>query len=129
MATILIVDDSTTMRTMVRRALEADRYEVIEAPNGAAALTTLAARASDQQGVPDLVITDVLMPEMDGLSLTRALRADERFRGLPILVLTTEGSEPIKDRGRDAGATGWLTKPFHPDVLRQTVRRVLTSGA
>jgi two-component system chemotaxis response regulator CheY len=128
MATILIVDDSTTMRTMVRRALEAERYEVLEAPNGAAALATLTARASDQ-ATPDLVITDVLMPEMDGLTLTRTLRADDRFRELPILVLTTEGSDPIKDRGRDAGATGWLTKPFHPDVLRQTVRRVLESRA
>ena len=127
MATILIVDDSTTMRTMVRRTLESDGYEVVEAPNGAAALATLATRAPDHRPPADLVITDVLMPEMDGLTLTRTLRADERFRGLPILVLTTEGSDPIKDRGRDAGATGWLTKPFHPDVLREAVRRVLAS--
>ena len=119
MPTILIVDDSTTMRSMVRRVLEADHHDVVEAMHGAAALAALAERSVD------LVVTDVLMPEMDGLALIRALRADDRFRALPVLVLTTEAAEPMKDRGREAGATGWLTKPFRPDVLRQTVRRVL----
>ena len=129
MATILIVDDSTTMRAMVRRALEADRHEVIEATNGTAALAMLDGRAADGKPAPDLILTDVLMPEMDGITLTGLVRADVRYRGVPILVLTTEGSDPIKDRGRIAGATGWLTKPFHPDVLRQTVQRVLASAA
>jgi two-component system chemotaxis response regulator CheY len=120
-ATSLIVDDSATMRALVRGALEADQHAVVEAPNGAAALTTLAGMST---GV-DLVITDVIMPQMDGFSLTRALRDDPRFAATPILVLTTEATPVQKDRGRAAGATGWLVKPFHPDTLRRTVRRTL----
>ncbi|HXJ33514.1 MAG TPA: response regulator [Candidatus Eisenbacteria bacterium] len=122
-STILIVDDSTTIRAMVRRALEEDRHEVLEASHGAAALAAL------EQANADLVITDLLMPGMDGLALTRALRASERFRATPILVLTTEGGGSMKEQGRAAGATGWLVKPFQPDVLRQTVRRVLEQRA
>jgi two-component system chemotaxis response regulator CheY len=122
-ATILIVDDSATMRALVRRALEADHYTVIEAAHGAAALAVLEATPAD------LVITDVIMPEMDGLSLTHRLREGERFRHLPVLVLTTEATPAMKERGRAAGATGWLVKPFHPDVLRETVRRVLAEPA
>jgi two-component system chemotaxis response regulator CheY len=118
-ATILIVDDSATMRALVRGALEADQHAVVEAPNGEAALATLA-------DVPvDLVITDVIMPQMDGLSLTRTLREDPRFAATPILVLTTEATPAQKERGRAAGATGWLVKPFHPDTLRRTVRQTL----
>lgn len=120
-ATVLIVDDSRTMRSMVRATLEADRHTVVEAPDGRAALT-----AVDQLDVPpDLVITDVNMPEMDGLSLVRALRECSRHRFTPILVLTTESGENIKQRGREAGATGWLVKPFNPDQLLQVVHRVL----
>jgi two-component system chemotaxis response regulator CheY len=118
---ILIVDDSTTMRMMVRNALEIDRHQVVEAPDGRAALR--AAEAAK----PDLVITDVNMPEMDGLTLVRALRDQARYRFTPILVLTTEGGDAMKQRGREAGATGWLVKPFDPDQLRQIVRRVTRS--
>lgn len=117
--TVLIVDDSITMRTLVRQALEVDAYTVIEACHGAAALAAL------ERIHADLVITDLLMPEMDGITLTRSLRADARFATLPVLVLTTETGAGVMERGRDAGATGWLGKPFHPDTLRQTVRRVL----
>jgi len=120
MSTILIVDDSATMRTLVRQALEPDGHTVLEAPHGAAALALL------EQTPADLVLTDVIMPEMDGLGLTRRLRASERFRRLPVLILTTEATPAMKERGRSAGATGWLVKPFHPDTLRQSVRRVLT---
>ena len=73
----------------------------------------------------DLVITDVNMPDIDGLTLTRTLRAGSRGRETPILVLTTEDGEAMKQRGREAGASGWLVKPFHPDQLRDAVRRVL----
>ncbi len=118
MSTILIVDDSATMRTLVRQALEPD-YTVLEAPHGAAALAIL------EQTPADLVLTDVIMPEMDGLGLTRRLRASERFARIPVLILTTEATPAMKERGRSAGATGWLVKPFHPDTLRQSVRRVL----
>ena len=123
MHTILIVDDSATMRTLVRSALEADGHTIVEAPGGAAALAAL------ERDAADLVITDVHMPEMDGLALTQTLRGDSRFRGLPILVLTTEATDAMKARGRTVGATGWLVKPFHPDTLRRTVRRVLEPAA
>lgn len=118
-ATILIADDSRTMRDMVRAALEADHHSVVEAPDGRQALAAAEARAAD------LVITDMNMPVMDGLALVRALRDSPRYRFTPILVLTTEGGDEIKQRGRAAGATGWLVKPFDPERLRQTVRKVL----
>jgi two-component system chemotaxis response regulator CheY len=123
MSTILIVDDSATMRTLVRQALEPDGHIVIEAPNGAAALAAL------ERSPADLVITDVIMPEMDGLGFTRRLRANEAIRHIPVLILTTEATPAMKERGRIAGATGWLVKPFHPDTLRQSVRRVLADRA
>ena len=118
-ATILIADDSRTMRDMVRAALEADHHTVVEAPDGRQALAVVEAQAAD------LVITDVNMPGMDGLALVRALRERERYRFTPILVLTTEHGDDIKQRGRAAGATGWLVKPFDPERLRQAVRKVL----
>ena len=118
-ATILIVEDSKLVRAMVRAALQADDHRVMEVPGGREALATL-----DDTPV-DLVITDVNMPDMDGLTLVRALRARPRERSTPILVLTTEDGEAMKQRGREAGATGWLVKPFHPDQLRHTVRHVL----
>jgi two-component system chemotaxis response regulator CheY len=122
-ATILIVDDSATMRALVRQALEADRHAIVEAVHGVAALATLATTRVD------LVITDVIMPEMDGLSLVDAVRADTRWRALPILVLSTEATTAMRERGRAAGATAWLVKPFHPETLRQSVRRVLAEPA
>jgi two-component system chemotaxis response regulator CheY len=118
-ATILIVDDSKIVRTMLRDALEADQHHVVEAPDVKEALQAV-------DSVPaDLVITDVNMPDGDGISLVRALRERPRERFIPILVLTTEAGEAMKQRGRDAGATGWLVKPFEPTRLRETVRRVL----
>jgi len=122
-ATILIVDDSATMRALVRRALEADGHAVVEAVHGKAALAELAATAVE------LVVTDVIMPEMDGITLVQAIRTDARLRNLPVLILSTEATTTVKERGRAAGATGWLVKPFHPDTLRQTVRRVLAERA
>lgn len=122
-ATILIVDDSVTMRALVRQALEAEGHAIVEAHHGKAALERLAATPVA------MVVTDVLMPEMDGLELVQAIRADARLRNLPILILSTEATEAVVERGRAAGATGWLVKPFHPDALRQTVRRVLEDAA
>jgi len=120
-ATILIVDDSKTVRGLVRGALMADNHQVVEAPGAREALAAL-----DESPV-DLVITDVNMPDIDGLALVRTLRARPRERFTPVLVLTTEGSEAMKQRGREAGATGWLVKPFDSDQLRHTVRRVLAA--
>ena len=118
-ATILIVDDSKILRTMVRDALEADQHHVVEAADAGAALQTV------DMVPPDLVITDVNMPDTDGITLVRALRERPRERFIPILVLTTEAGDEMKQRGRAAGATGWLVKPFDPARLRETVRRVL----
>ena len=118
-STILIVDDSRTMRTMVREALEADSFQVVEAKDGADALAAVETIRAD------MVITDVNMPEMDGLRLVRALRELPKYRFTPILVLTTESGADIKLRGREAGASGWLVKPFDPEQLRQTVQHVL----
>jgi two-component system, chemotaxis family, chemotaxis protein CheY len=117
--TILVADDSRTVRTMVRGALEADNYYLVEVPDGRAALE--AASTMDA----DLVITDVNMPEMDGLTLVKELRARSAYKFTPILVLTTESGDDMKQRGREAGATGWLVKPFDAQRLRQTVSTVL----
>lgn len=118
-ATILIVDDSRMVRTLVRGALEAGGFNVVEAIHGAHALTQL-----DRQ-TPDLMITDVNMPEMDGLTLVERVRPQARFAHLPILMLTTETAEDLKQRGRQAGANGWMVKPFSPTQLRETVALVL----
>ena len=116
--TILIVDDSTTMRAMVADVLRAGGYEVVAAIDGADALQKVAAR-----GV-QLVITDFNMPVMGGLELIEKLRAKPGFRFTPILVLTTETEDALKNRGKAAGATGWVTKPFDPARLIQVVNRL-----
>ena len=118
-ARVLIVDDSRSMRQLVRSALEAGGHEVHEGEHGRAALAVL------QRQQVDLVVTDVNMPEMDGLALTRAIRQRPTHRFTPILILTTEHTDEMKQRGRAAGATGWLVKPFNPAQLRQIVERVL----
>ena len=117
--TILVVDDSVTMRALVRSALEDDQHQVVEAADAQAALTALDAAPAD------LVITDVNMPGMDGLALVRILRSRPRERFVPILVLTTEDGGPMKQRGREAGATGWIVKPFDPQKLAEAIRRVM----
>jgi two-component system chemotaxis response regulator CheY len=122
-ATILVVDDSRVVRAMVREALLADDHRVVEAPDAREALAAL------EDALVDLVITDINMPDIGGLTLVRTLRARPRERFTPILVLTTEDGDAIKRAGREAGATGWLVKPFDPDQLRQTVRRVLGARA
>jgi two-component system chemotaxis response regulator CheY len=117
--TIMTVDDSPSMRMLLRAALTDLGYRVIEAEDGVHALETLAAAAE-----PDLLITDINMPRMDGFGLIAEVRGAGR-RSLPILVLTTESSDEKKQRARDAGATGWIVKPFHPDKLAAAIRRVL----
>jgi two-component system chemotaxis response regulator CheY len=117
--TILTVDDSNTMREMVTFVLESAGYRVIEAKDGERALERVTITAVD------LVITDQHMPGMDGLALVRALRALRDYKRVPILVLTTEDSEDVKTRGREAGATGWLVKPFSPTTLVAVVQKVL----
>jgi two-component system chemotaxis response regulator CheY len=118
-ARILVVDDSTTMRQMVSFTLTDAGHAVTEAPDGTKALAEAKAKKFD------LVITDVNMPGMNGLDLVKSLRALEEFKFTPILVLTTEAGQDVKSRGREVGATGWIVKPFSPEVLIQTLRKVL----
>jgi two-component system, chemotaxis family, chemotaxis protein CheY len=118
-AHILIVDDSRTVRQLVRGALEQAGFQVTEAVDGRNALDLVG-------GVnPDLIITDVNMPEMDGISLVRELRARVGFPNIPILILTTLGDPESKEKGRQAGATGWMSKPFEPAKLLGAVAKVL----
>lgn len=117
--TVLIVDDSTTMRQMVADTLHKAGFTVVEGVNGADALKKLAGRAVH------LVITDFNMPVMGGMALVKQLRAQPEYRFTPILVLTTESSDERKNEGRTAGATGWIVKPFDPTRLLQVVKRLV----
>ncbi|WEN14583.1 response regulator [Rhodanobacter sp. AS-Z3] len=119
MAKILAVDDSASMRGMVAFTLRGAGYEVTEAENGQLGLD--AAR----ENAFALVLADVNMPVMDGISMVRALRALDAYKGVPILMLTTESHTERKMEGKAAGATGWLVKPFDPEQLLATVKRVL----
>lgn len=118
-ANLLIVDDSTSMRQMVAFALSGGGYNVKEAEDGVAALEV----AKTQKF--DAVITDVNMPRMDGIELIRQLRALPSYKFTPLLMLTTESGADKKSEGKAAGATGWLVKPFDPEQLLATVRKVL----
>ena len=115
---ILTVDDSKTMRDMVSFTLKSAGFDVVEAEDGAKALDVLARTAVDA------IITDINMPNMDGVTLVRRLRAQQRFKATPILILTTEGGDDKKAQGRSAGATGWIMKPFVPEKLLQVVNKV-----
>jgi len=115
---VLTVDDSKTMRDMVAFTLRNGGFTPVEAIDGKDALRVLAG------GSVDCVITDLNMPNMDGIELIKALRADPKHRATPILMLTTESDAAKKDAGKQAGATGWLVKPFDPEKLLATVRKV-----
>jgi two-component system, chemotaxis family, chemotaxis protein CheY len=121
-STVFIVEDSRTMRSLVRTVLERDGYEVRESPDGRQALAALHSMS------PDLVITDINMPEMDGITLLREIRKLPALHRTPVLILTTESDDEVKATAQAAGATGWIGKPFHPDQLREVVARVLERG-
>ncbi|AXQ14070.1 MULTISPECIES: response regulator [Shewanella] len=119
MKTILAVDDSASMRQMVSFTLKTAGFDVTEANNGEEALKVAQGREFD------LVISDVNMPIMDGIELIRNLRELPNYKFVPMLMLTTESTTDKKQQGRAAGATGWIVKPFNPDQLLATVRKVL----
>lgn len=119
MANILAVDDSASMRQMVSFTLKGAGHTVVEAVDGVDALT----KAKDAKF--DLVISDVNMPNMDGITLIRELRALPNFKFTPMLMLTTESTTERKQEGKAAGATGWIVKPFNPDQLLATANKVL----
>lgn len=114
---VLTIDDSKTIRDMVALALRRAGYEVLQAENGIKALILL-----DDSPV-DLIITDLNMPRMDGAEVVRELRTKARHRATPILVLTIEGEDDKKQECRDAGATGWIVKPFAPSHLVSVVQK------
>jgi two-component system chemotaxis response regulator CheY len=116
---IMAVDDSASMRQMVRATLQQAGYTVVEAADGVEALDYA------RENAVDLVITDVNMPRMDGITLVSELRALPGYRLTPLLLLTTESSQERKLEGKRAGATGWIVKPFNPDQLLATMARVL----
>ena len=117
--TILAVDDSSSLRQMVAFSLKAAGYQVVEAVDGQDGL-----EKAKLQTV-DLVLTDQNMPRMDGTSLTRKLRETSQYKTTPILILTTESGDDMKLAGKDAGATGWLVKPFDSMKLLQVIRMVI----
>ena len=119
MHSILAVDDSASMRQMVSFTLKSAGYQVVEAVDGQDALEKSGTRDFD------LVLTDQNMPRMDGISLTRKLRENPKFARTPILILTTESSDEMKQSGRSAGATGWLVKPFDPTKLLEVIKKVI----
>lgn len=119
MTSILTVDDSASIRQAIKIALGAEGFAVTEAANGAEGLQKASASRFS------LVITDLNMPVMDGLTMIRELRKRPGMTGLPILFLSTESDAGIKQQAKDAGATGWITKPFQPDQLVRIVKKVL----
>jgi two-component system chemotaxis response regulator CheY len=119
MHSILAVDDSASMRQMVSFTLKSAGYEVVEAVDGQDAWEKAGSRGFD------LVLTDQNMPRLDGIGLTRRLRDNPKFNATPILILTTESSDQMKQAGRASGATGWLVKPFDPAKLLEVIRKVI----
>lgn len=119
MANILAVDDSASMRQMVVFTLTSAGHTVTEAADGQQALETAKGKTFD------LVLSDVNMPNMDGITLTRELRTLPSFKFTPILMLTTEAGLEKKTEGKEAGATGWIVKPFNPEQLLATVKKVV----
>jgi len=119
MANILAVDDSASMRQMVVFTLKGAGHQVTEAVDGQAAFDV----AKSQKF--DLVLTDVNMPRMDGITLAKELRNLPNFKFTPILMLTTEAGLNKKQEGKAAGATGWIVKPFNPEQLLATIKKVV----
>jgi two-component system, chemotaxis family, chemotaxis protein CheY len=119
MASILAVDDSASMRQMVSFTLKGAGHDVVEAVDGVDALNKARTKKFD------CVVTDVNMPNKDGISLIKDLRALSDYKFVPLLMLTTESGMDKKQQGKEAGATGWIVKPFNPDQLLKTIQKVL----
>lgn len=115
---VLAVDDSRTMRGLLDQALREAGFAVRLAEDGEDGLAKLS------EGTPDIVITDINMPRLDGFGFIEAVRRQREYRSLPILVLTTESAPELKARARDAGATGWIVKPFDEKKLVAAIQRV-----
>ena len=117
--TILTADDSASMRQMVSFTLKGAGYEVVEAVDGKEGLSMIS------QTKVDMIITDLNMPNMDGIEMIRNVRAMPQYKFIPIILLTTESQDGKKKEGKAAGATGWIIKPFKPEQLLGVIRKVL----
>jgi two-component system chemotaxis response regulator CheY len=117
--TILIIDDSPSIRQMVAFILKTEGYTVIEAADGVEGL------AKANEHAIDLVLTDQNMPNMDGITLVKKLRGLQKYDTTPILILTTEHIDEMKTQGKEAGASGWLVKPFDPHKLLEVVKKFI----
>lgn len=116
--TIMTVDDSASVRQMVSLTLKDAGYSVIEACDGKDALAKLS-------GTVDMIVTDLNMPNMDGIEFIRNVRANAQYKFVPIVMLTTESQADKKEQGKTAGATGWIVKPFKPDQLLAVAKKLL----
>ena len=116
--TIMTVDDSASVRQMVAFTLKKEGYSVIEASDGKDALGKL-------KGAVHMVVTDLNMPNMDGIELIKNIRSQAAYKFIPIVMLTTESQATKKQEGKTAGATGWIVKPFTPEQLLAVVKKVL----
>lgn len=116
---VLIVDDSPSMRQMVTFTLAEDGFDIVEADCGTSALDKLSGASAN------CVITDINMPGMNGIELIKSIRSNDKHKFTPIIVLTTESEAAKQDEGKNAGATAWLVKPFTPEKLKETVRKVV----
>lgn len=117
---VMTVDDSSTVRKILRQTLEQAGYEVLEAEDGQDALQVL-----DKEAI-DLLVTDLNMPNLNGIGLIKELRKIPGRRFLPIIMLTSETEDEIRREGKAAGASGWIVKPFKPEQLLAVVRMILT---
>ncbi len=117
--TILTVDDSASMRQMVTFTLTGAGFEVVEAVDGKDGLAKLAGKKVN------MIITDLNMPNMDGIEMVRNIRAMPEYKFIPIILLTTESQDEKKKEGKAAGATGWIVKPFKPEQLLAVIKKVL----
>lgn len=116
---IMTADDSASVRQMVSFTLKGAGYEIVEAVDGQDALAKL------NGGKVDMLITDLNMPNIDGIEVIRQARANGKCKFMPIIMLTTESQTSKKQEGKAAGATGWIVKPFRPDQLLAVVKKVL----
>ncbi len=119
MKTILAVDDSASIRQLITFTLQEAGYEVLAAVDGVDALQQITGRQVN------LIITDLNMPNMDGIALVRKVRSSAQYRFVPILMLTTESLPEKRQEGKAAGATGWIVKPFNPPQLLAVVQKVM----
>ncbi|SJZ40973.1 response regulator [Selenihalanaerobacter shriftii] len=121
---ILIVDDSRTVRSSVKYTLKKEGYEVIVAKNGEDGLQKLKENDSPTER-PKMIITDVNMPKMDGITFVQEVKKDSKFKFIPTLILTTESQAEMKKKGKKAGAAGWLVKPFEPEQLISVAKKFI----